>query len=1141
MNIKKTALLLAISACAAWPVDMAAQTSRSAKSTVEKIAEKSIIGTVRDSDGEPLAGATVIIEGTTEGVATDVDGNFSILTSREKPVLLISYIGMEPLRVEVPKNLRLLDLKMTPHTNLMDEVIVTGYQTMKREAATGSYQTITSEDLDKRFTGDLVTNLEGKVPGLVGAEKGEDEIVIRGVGSFSAQNSPLIVVDGLPIEGGMETVNPYDVENITVLKDAAAAAIYGARASAGVIVITTKTAKRERLSLDFNADLIISEKTDYSPLGYATGAEAIELEQYNFNAMVNDPSDSFLKSITGLYELGHMSRLSPALRVLLGNYLGDISDAEMNRQLDYWRGNDYVKEFARLHDRNAIQQNYNMSLRNQGKTVNTNIMVNYARDNRGVQKEHNDAITLKYKGDIKAAKWVDISLGLNLISSRTKSHANSYMSNTSFLPYFSNYDIDGNLAGMESVVYPGEKVFDEAAYELKDPTFNLVDEMNMNFSRYRNTNIRSYVHANFKLLPGWTAQAQFQYEDIYSKTETEYDAASYHMRTLYNLATTAESKATWVPNPDFDWTDIDAIMGDYLNPEIGPDHIGEMKVYEIAATHHIPDGGVKTTSTSQGAYYTFRGQTRFNRDFGPHAVDVLGGMEYRENHSSSDSYLVYGYNPHSLNNATLSADWDYIQNSYTGVFGNDYAGYQNSFLFKPSSKFADTLHRFYSIYFTGNYMYDNRYSLSGSYRVDKCDLFGTDPKFRGRPLWSIGGSWNLHNESFLRQYSWVDALKLRASYGLTGNIDSSISSFLVASLSTHSYNGMPQGTIQTPPNDQLRWEKTATWNLGADFALWGYRLSGSVDYYHKKGTDLLTSVDLDMTTGYETLKLNAGNMVNHGFELQLNGRILPAKRRSDLGINLDFNIAYNANKVTKIFHFPSSGSENLSFSLHEGYPMHSLFSIRDRGMVEKDGSYYTGWEDKDGELHVGNVAKELTIDDCVFSGSTTPKVSGAFTPRITWNGFSLEGMFAFYAGHYMRTDAQRWNTGGSDQGYTSFLGNGAVYSYWLNYWKDDTGSYPGNGYRVNNYTSVNYTTYFESNVKHADYMKLRNLVLTYSFAPSVCRAIGLDNLRLRVQMNNVFTWARNSLGLDPEAVGMTSGYYYARTPRSYTMSINFNL
>lgn len=348
-------------------VSLSAQTTTgSVTQAYEKIANKTLVGTVRDADGEPLAGATVMIEGTNQGVATDMDGNFSILTSQKKPVLVISYIGMKTMRMDIPKNVKLIDVRMTPEENMMDEVVVTGYQTLKRESATGAYQTISAEDINKRFTGNLVSNLEGQVPGLVGAEKGEDNIVIRGIGSFSAQNSPLIVVDGLPIEGGLETVNPYDVENITVLKDAAASSIYGARASAGVIVITTKTAKKERLTVDFNADLTISEKYDYSNLNYATGSEAIDLELYNFNGMVNDPNQSYLNSALSRYRTGKMSMLSPATRLLLGNYLGDVSDDDMNRQLNYWRGNNYMDEFEKIHDRNQITQNYNLAMRMQG-------------------------------------------------------------------------------------------------------------------------------------------------------------------------------------------------------------------------------------------------------------------------------------------------------------------------------------------------------------------------------------------------------------------------------------------------------------------------------------------------------------------------------------------------------------------------------------------------------------------------------------------------------------------------------------------------------------------------------------------------------------------------------------------------------
>ena len=201
---------------------------------------------------------------------------------------------METARIVLPTKHNLLDITLQPVENMMDEVVVTGYQNIKRENATGSYQKLTAADLEKRHASDLVSNLEGSIPGLVrtrsynGVKEGEDQLLIRGAGTFNASTAPLVVVDGLPIEGGMNSVNPYDVENVTVLKDASAAAIYGARAANGVIVITTKQAKKERLTIDFNADLTISEKQKYDNMGWATAAEVIQLERNNWNAMLDE-------------------------------------------------------------------------------------------------------------------------------------------------------------------------------------------------------------------------------------------------------------------------------------------------------------------------------------------------------------------------------------------------------------------------------------------------------------------------------------------------------------------------------------------------------------------------------------------------------------------------------------------------------------------------------------------------------------------------------------------------------------------------------------------------------------------------------------------------------------------------------------
>ncbi len=1124
----------------ALPVQAQVKAGDSVAKEIRSIEQRSLVGVVLDENGEPLPGATVRVEGTQTGAITDVNGNFSFIAGVKNPTLVISYIGMESVTMKVTSKTKYIQVTMKPQENLMEEVVVTGYQNIKRENATGSYQTLTAKDMDKRYTGDITSNLEGKIPGMVTVRTdsqtatGEDAITIRGVGTFNAKRSPLVVVDGLPIEGGLESVNPYDVENITVLKDAAAAAIYGARASNGVIVITTKRAKEDRLSIDFNADLVISEKQDYSNYNWASAADIIQLEKNNFNAMLNEDSDLIQQQLDAMNG-GRIYTQSQVMRLLLRNHEGTLSDADLNATLDRLSRNDYRKEWRDAHDRTQITQQYNLGIRVKGNKLSSSIVANYSGGNRGVKKESDDSFSFSYNGDLEVNKWWDLSFGVNVLNNRSTSHAyTSYNQINSFMAYESMYNDDGSLARMEADVYPGESAFSNADYGLKDPTYNLAEEMNYNFNKYRYSNIRAHVKTLFHLpVEGWTASAQFQYEDINSRSQTRYNKESHYMRSLYNLYTHTTQVTEWVDDPNFDW---DAAFSDPNTDWFDP-NLGMMEVTRDIINHAVPDGDLLQTYNTSSQFYTFRAQTQYAHEFGKHAVDVLAGFEYRQTHTKTDDNLLYGYNHQTQTNQNLQTDWAFLNNPTVGVLGSNYT---------PSCALtdfdtSDVLHRYYSYYFTANYVYNKLYSLFASYRVDNTDLFGTDPKFRRRPLWSVGASWNIQNEEFMKPYTWVNALKLRASYGLTGNIDSGATSYLTASFGTNVYNGGLVGYLDTPPNDQLRWEKTQTWNVGVDFAFFGYRLNGSVDFYRKLGSDLLTMTDLDPTTGWTSLTINNGKMNNTGIELQLDGRILPARKREDVGINLGFNIAYNKNKVTKVSHKPASGEEYLRASLHEGYPLNSLFSIDYAGLIEKDGTYFVGWRDKEGEVHTESYTSgSFTIEDAVFSGTYTPTISGAITPEITWNGFSLSAMFNFYGGHYMRTGNDVWATNiGGSAGYKANFGIGAVPKDYLRYWNGDP-DVPANGYMTIHYSDMDGGIYRDTNVEHAGYMKLRNIVLGYNFSKSVCRALRLNDLRLRFQMNNVCTWARNSKGLDPEAVNPLTGTNLNTVPRSYTMSVFFN-
>ncbi len=824
-----------------------------------------VTGQVLDIDGTPLIGATVRLKGTNEGVLTDINGNFSVSVDESNPVLLFSYIGKKNLELSTRVGHK-ISITLEDAVNALNDVVVTGYQTLKRENATGAYQKITSKDMEERYTTDIVSNLEGKVPGLVSYKNGkngsgESTLTIRGVGSFQAKTNPLVVVDGLPIEGGIETINPYEIESITVLKDAAAASIYGARASNGVIVVVTKKAVSEKLSVSFNADLDISERQNFDNYHWLSSSQVLDLEKYNFDYTMNNEIGK--QTLEGLYSF-YGDLFTPAIQLMMNHYLGSVSDADYNAQIEKWRTNNYRKEWQNLMLRNKVVQQYNLALRTKGRYLSSSIAVNYKSDNTGYQRQYDNILSVNYRGDLTIVKWLNFALGLNLNTERSKQHIDmyGYSGQNAFQPYLSMYNDDGTLRAMRAMVGLNTPSLQNPSLGLKSEDFNLMTDSKMNYDRTRTTNIRSFVHANVNILPELNVSAQFQYEDNYSKGEAYYEPNSYDMRSTYNYFTSQ-------------------------------------------GVHYFPEGGLLNLKTTEGTFYTFRLQANYEKTFvEKHAVELAAGLEYRQTLTRSTSSDLMGYDDRTQTNCNTTVNFDLMRNLQSSDLGDLYR--PNGAQFDGDFYTKEILHRFHSFYFTGNYTYDSRYSASLSYRVDKTDLFGADPKFRGRPLWSAGLSWNIQNENFMKPLTWIDALKLRASYGLTGNIDSSVSSFLTAAISTNYITGSKEGTLNTPPNDQLRWEKTASWNVGLDYSLFKSRLNGSIDWYYKRSSDLLTLTDIDPTRGWTSLTINNGKATNRGLELQVNAVLIQPKG-NELGLNISAGLAYNDNKVTAIDHTDDAG------------------------------------------------------------------------------------------------------------------------------------------------------------------------------------------------------------------------------------------
>ena len=1070
--------------------------------------ELSVSGIVTDSRGESLPGALVKLRETAAAAATDSEGRFSLtISSWGKHKLLtleVSFLGMKTAHraIDPAADNRSLKIALEDDALLMDEVLVTGYQSVKRESATGSYQLVSAEKLNQTYHKELLEGLEGKVPGLVSYNNGlsgggEAGLTIRGVGSFQAKTNPLVVVDGLPIEGGLASVNPDNIESITVLKDAAAASIYGARASNGVIVITSRQARTDHLSLEFSANYGISEKNDYSVMDWADASELIQLERNNFNWIVANSSTAY-KDLKNSYKSKPKS-LSPILRLLMAADQGDLSQSELDIRLTALAANDYRSEWQQLMERPRATQQYNLALRNRSDKLNSSLVLNYLGDNRGLVNEYADNFTLNWRGLMDLSRWLSLEFGANLIATRGREHASSLWNGiNSFAPYTSMYNADGSLADMEAEVYLSEPSLQDAGLGLKSEAYNLNDEIGRNFTDSRENNIRTYAHAYLHLLPGWTLSGMFQFEDIYSKADSYLEADSYDMRHLYNLYTSTDG------------------------------------------THYLPDAGMLRTAGAEGAYYTFRAQSDYAKTFADrHEVNLLGGFEYRQTKYNSLNQVLLGYDDLSQTNNMGTANFGTLTqlSGTVSALGNSY-----SMVEAPSgSDFRSSvvLHRYYSVYLNGNYVLDHRYALSASWRVDHTDLFGADPEFRRRPLWSVGASWNLGNEPFMESLWWLEALKLRASYGLTGNIDQSVSSYLTASVDVNELNGNRYAYLNTPPNEQLRWEKTASVDVGLDFAVRGGRLSGAVDVYVKNGSDLLTVTDIDPTTGWTSLTINNGKARNAGFELQLSSDIIPAPHRDDFGLSSTAAFSYNNNRVTAVNHQPTSGTEALSsYNMTVGYPVHSLYSYRFAGFKTIQGIQYFGWYDHDDNVNFCDIESErFTPEDVVYSGSLDPTTVVSLTPEFRWKGFALSALFCYYGGHVMRARTEDWSSDGSQYGYNSLAELEAVPSAYLRFWNEESGTRPANGFRGSVNVVGDYR-HMDTNVVPADFIKMRNVALDYRLKEAWCSRIGLSTARVRLQAENFCLWHRNKLGLDPEACNPHDGTVGVSAPRCYTVSLN---
>ena len=1085
--------------------------------------EYTIHGMVTDSTGMSLPGASVRVKNGRSVTTTDANGHFNINVSSANNTLLVNYIGYLQTERSFEKSAStgIVTIQVKSNSSLLDEVVVNGFQSISKERSTAAVTIIDNKKLNENINVDLLSALEGRVAGLAYRKNvngiGADQPMLRGQGTFqvlatAVGTAPLVVIDGLPTETTLEEINPYDIETVTVLKDAAASSIYGSRSANGVIVLTTKKGSGP-VKISFNADFFVDPKPSFNAMHYASTADvlAFETDVYNKERARYATTETMFNAY-GTAANGSIRYYTPLYQLYRDRDAGKLSAGQVADQLSNWSNNDYQQQYRDQVWQTAFRQRYNLSVSSATSKSNTFTSINY--DNSKLRTKYNkdDNLTMYFKNTYNVNKWLTTTFGVNgsyATSTATDGDYNSYdfqprysaITNADGSLVYADYINMANGAGAGGLVNGAVVSALAGNSQFRSYSFNILESLEEGQTKRNSLAIRAFANIQARITKGLNFSSQVQYQNNTLKAETYYDADSYKIRNAYNAL-----------------TGYNTVTGAY--------------------SHALPVGGRFSQNMQQSNSYTFRNQLSFDRSFGPegkHSLTAIAGFEMRQTMSPIGmDQISYGYDPVTLTSVALN-NFDLAQ---TGAPSYIYGNNQRLGFVATTQK--ETKHRYMSSFANAGYTYANRYNITGSVRIDQADLFGVDPKFKNRPLWSGGLGWNISNEKFMSKVSWVSLLKFRTTYGINGNIDQSGSKYLVANRrSDNLFPSLQYLNITTLPNPYLRWEKTATVNAGLDYALFSNRLRGSIDVYSKKSTDLLVATDLDPTVGASSRVINNGALANKGIEFSVGGDWY---KSDGLTLSSQFIIGFNKNKIGRVnnaiqpaYNYISSPSTYYI----EGSAINTLYAYRYGGMTNG----YPYFLDENGKATLefdasGNpvVASSKTVNNftgLVKMGSLTPTYTGSFSQRVSYKSFDLSALMVFSGGNVMRKDVlslssneindvdinQRWTNGATPStprllvDYAENMVNRAsdISTMWRN---------------------------ADVNVIKGDYLKLRSISLGYSLPQTITRKIHVASARLTGQVNNLWYLSAAGDDIDPEYYSSNSGTRTLQNPKSFVVGFN---
>ena len=1018
---------------------------------------KQVSGTVTDESGEPVVGASVFVKGNAAiGTATNVDGKFTLTVPNSAQTLVVKFLGMQEQEVAVAPNMK---ITLQTSESKLDEVIVVAYGTATKGTFTGSASVVKAEDLSKRQVSNVSQALSGAVAGVqilsANGQPGVSATVrIRGVGSINAGTAPLYVVDGVPFDGDLSSINPNDVETMTVLKDAASTALYGARGANGIIMITTKKGTSGKANISFDARYGVNSRaiTNYevftSPENYIeTQYKAIyNAGLYNLNytpaqaniyannrLSANSEGGSGYKVFTvpdGQFLVGSNGKINP--NAVLG-----YKDAKY-----YYTPDNWGKEMFR----NNPRQEYNLVFSGSQNDFNYYASFGYLNDEGIIDNSGFSRISSRLKADYQMKKWLKVGANVNYNyavskypgeQTNTTSSGNAFFIANNIAPIYPIYvrNADGTIK-----IDNNRKAYDYG------------DGISTNFQR------------------GFMQIANPLGDLLYNKRDFLMD--------IVNANTFAEIKP---------------VQGLTLTAKYGI-HIDNTRHHDMGNAYmgqSAQYGGTvyQETNRTFGLDQQYLANYQFNLN-GPHQMDITAGYD---GYSYSYEYVsAYGINMYNTESYYAS---NVIDQFSIGGEKDNYA---------TQGYFARV-----------NYSYDEKYFANVAYRRDASSRFHPDKRWGN--FWSASAAWILDKESFLQDISWVNLLKLKASYGQQGNDAIGNYYAYLDQYSVRGANGVfSDGVLYYKGNPDLTWETSNSYNVGFDLSLFDNKLEGTIEYFGRTSSDMLYNKPVAGSLGYPRIPMNIGSMTNSGLEVDLAYNII---KTNNLKWTVNANATMIKNVINKLHPDLHGRLEDGTRVYEEGHSMYRMFLPEYAGVDPQNGmALYWAKDDKGNRITTNDytIAQQYKID----TDDLLAKVYGGFGTGVEAFGVDASIQFSYQLGGQIY-----------DNGYARLMHGGTSSFAGTNWHKDILKAWSPENPNTDvprldtqdRYANSASTRFLTS----SDYLSLNNITVGYTLPSKLLKKIDISRLRVYFAGDNIYLLSARK-GLDPRQS------YTAATTSLYT-------